>query len=75
MDRKPVKRLTVVLYGACAVIWTVKSVLDFVYGESMFFKVMDPLCAAVWFLAFCRWLTRYRSQDAQEGARHPADQG
>ena len=66
MEKKPIKRLTVVLYGACAVIWTVRSVLDFAYDQSMFFKVLDPLCAAIWFLAFCKWLKRYRSKDGQE---------
>ncbi len=50
------------LYGMCAVIWTVRATLEIVfktYNYSIFWFVMNILCAALWIVAFFVNLKRY----------------
>ncbi len=57
--------LTVVLYGLCAVIWTLRAILEIAYqtyNDSVFWFVMNMLCAVIWIVAFIVNLKRYRSK-------------
>ena len=61
--KKP-SRFVVILYGLCAVIWTIRGMLDIVfktYSDSGFWFVMNILCAVLWIAAFIVSLKRYRS--------------
>ena len=61
---KKTSRLTVVLIGACAVIWTIRAILEVAYqtyNDSIFWFVMNVLCALVWIGAFAMNLKRYRA--------------
>ena len=61
---KQPRRLTVILFGACAVIWTIRAVLEVVYqtyNDSVFGFVLNVLCAVIWIAAFVINLKRYRS--------------
>ena len=58
------KLVTVILYGLCAVIWTVRTILGVVYkeyGDSATLFVLNILCAVIWIAAFIKWLIKYRS--------------
>lgn len=60
--KKP-SRFVVILYGACAVIWTARAVLEVVYQtyyDSVFWFVLNILCALLWIGAFFVSLRRYR---------------
>lgn len=57
-------RLTVAIFGACAVIWTIRAILEVVYqtyNYSVFWFVLNVLCAVIWIAAFVVNLKRYRS--------------
>ncbi len=60
---------TVILYGLCAVVWTVRVILGVVYKEyndSVIFFVLNILCAVIWIAAFIKWLIKYRSNSDKE---------
>ena len=61
---KQPRRLAVILFGVCAVIWTIRAVLEVVYqtyNDSVFGFVLNVLCAVIWIAAFVINLKRYRS--------------
>ena len=54
----------VILYGICAVIWTVKVIVEIVfktYNYSVFSLVLSIFCALIWICSFFILLIRYRS--------------
>ena len=58
------KLVTVVLCGLAAAIWTVRAILGVVYQEysdSVFWFVLNVLCAVIWIAVFIKWLIIYRS--------------
>ncbi len=61
---KEPKRITLVLYGLCAVIWTLKVVFSVVYKEYDYF-ILNALIAIIWIAAFIRWTIRYRSEKSE----------
>lgn len=64
MAMKKVSRLSVILYAVCAVIWTIRAILEIIYktyNDSVFWFVMNILCAALWIAAFIVNVKRYRS--------------
>ncbi len=66
---KKSSRSTVILFGVCAVIWTVRAILDVIYqtySVSVFAFVLDLLCALLWIAAFIGNLKKYRAQQADE---------
>ena len=61
---KKLSRLTVILYAMCAVLWTIRAILEVLYqtyNDSMFRFVLNILCAVIWIAAFIVTLKRYRS--------------
>lgn len=61
---KKVSRLSVMLYALCAVIWTIRAILEVAYktyNNSVFWFVMNMLCAVLWIGVFIVNLKRYRS--------------
>ena len=66
---KQPRRLTVILFGACAVIWTIRAILEVVYqtyNDSVFWFVLNVLCAVIWIAAFVVNLKRYRSNKDEQ---------
>ena len=66
---KQPRRLTVILFGACAVIWTIRAILEVVYqtyNDSVFWFVLNVLCAVIWIAAFVINLRRYRSNKDEQ---------
>ena len=66
---KQPRRLTVILFGACAVIWTIRAILEVVYqtyNDSVFWFVLNVLCAVIWIAAFVINLKRYRSNKDEQ---------
>lgn len=64
--------LSVIIYGLCVVIWSVKAVWD-VYEvthgigfHSTALVVGDALCALIWTAAFIVQIIRYRIKDEDE---------
>lgn len=63
---KKVSRLSVILCALCAVIWTIRAILEVAYktyNYSVFWFVMNIFCAVLWIGAFIVNLKRYRSSD------------
>ena len=61
--KKP-SRLTVILFGVCTVIWTIRAILEVAYqtyNDSVFWFVLNVLCAVIWIAAFVVNLKRYRA--------------
>ena len=61
---KKTKKITVILYGVCSVIWILRVIFAVIYKEydaSLFFFVLNVLCSAIWTAAFIKWLIIYRS--------------
>ena len=61
---KTPSRLTVILSGTCAMIWTVSSISEIIYctyHDSVFLFVLNLLCTVIWIGAFVVDLKRYRS--------------
>ena len=61
--KKP-SRFVVILYGMCAVLWTVRAILEIVfktYNDSGFWFVLNILCAVLWINVFLVHLKRYRT--------------
>jgi len=59
-------RGTVIIYGACAVIWTIRAILEIsykTYNDSVFMFVLNVLCCPIWIGAFVMALKRYRAKD------------
>ena len=66
---KQPRRLTVILFGTCAVIWTIRAILEVVYqtyNDSVFLFVLNVLCAVIWIAAFVVNLKRYRSNKDEQ---------
>lgn len=66
---KKISRLNLILFGSCAVIWTIRAVLEAVhqtYQDSVFWFVMNMLCAVLWIAAFIVNMYRYRAQNSQD---------
>ena len=62
--KKP-KRNTLVLYGLCAVIWSLRVIIGVMYKEydySFGFFILNVLAALVWIAAFVKWMLKYRSK-------------
>lgn len=62
--KKP-KRITLVLYGLCAVIWSLRVIISVMYKEydySFGFFILNVLAALVWIAAFVKWMLKYRSK-------------
>ena len=62
--KKP-KRTTLVLYGLCAVIWSLRVIIGVMYKEydySFGFFIWNVLAALVWIAAFVKWMLKYRSK-------------
>lgn len=56
--------LTVMLVALCAIIWSIRAVLEVIlqtYNDSIFWFVLNVLCAVIWVIAFFINLKRYRS--------------
>lgn len=63
--KKP-KRITLVLYGLCAFIWSLRVIVGIVYKEYAFspgFVILNVLTALIWIAAFVKWLLAYHSGD------------
>ncbi|MBQ3170042.1 MAG: hypothetical protein IJB99_09815 [Clostridia bacterium] len=63
--KKP-SRLTVILFGVCAVIWTIRAILEVAYqtyNDSVFWFILNVLCAVIWIAAFILNLKRYRANE------------
>lgn len=61
---KKTSLFAVVLYGICAVIWTVRAVVEIIYKtyqDSMLMFILSMLCAVVWVVAFLASLMKYRA--------------
>ena len=57
-------RLTVILFGMCAVIWTIRAILDVAYqtyNDSVIWFVLNVLCAVIWIAVFVVTLKKYRA--------------
>lgn len=68
-DTKKVSLATVILNGLCAAIWILRAILAVVfreYTDSVFFFVLNVLCAVIWSGVFVKWLLKYRSQKGEE---------
>ncbi len=66
---KQLRLLTVILFGACAVIWTFRAILEVInqtYNDSVFGFVLNVLCAVIWIVAFVINLKRYRSNKDEQ---------
>lgn len=66
---KKVSVVTVVLYGLCAMMWTVRAILEIVYRtyqDSAFWFGMNVLCGVIWAAAFIKTFRRYRAQKAEK---------
>ena len=68
LDMKKTKRITLILYGLCAIVWTLRVIFGIVYKEydydSVFF-ILDVLTALIWIAAFIRWTIKYRSEKGE----------
>ena len=56
--------LAVILYGICAVIWTVRAIVEIVmktYNDSVFLFILSIFCALIWICSFFACLISYRS--------------
>ena len=61
---KKTSLLAVILYGICAVIWTVRVIVEIVYktyNDSVFMFVLGILCALIWICSFFILMKRYCS--------------
>lgn len=57
-----------VLYGICAVIWMLRSILDLIdhtYEDSIIIFVLNALCAVIWTVGFILYLRRYLASKKQ----------
>lgn len=55
---------TVILYGLCTTIWSVRVILDVVsktYSDSLFWFCMNLACSVLWIVNFFIAFTKYRS--------------
>lgn len=67
--QKP-KLLNIVLYGLCAVIWTVRLIVSVVcreYDYAVGLFILNILVALIWIAAFVKWLLKYRSEKDESG--------
>ena len=62
---KETKRITVILYGLCAIAWIFRVVFGIIHKEydydSIFF-ILNILITLIWIAAFIRWTIKYRSE-------------
>ena len=54
--------ITVILFGWCAVIWTIRAIVEvasLTHNDSVFWVILNILCAIIWIVAFVINLKRY----------------
>lgn len=59
------KRHTLVLYGLCTLVWTLRVIVgiaDKEYDYDSVFFLLNVLTAFIWVAAFIRWMIKYRSE-------------
>lgn len=67
-DKKVSDGTMAVLYGICAVIWMLRSILDLIdrtYEDSIIIFVLNALCAVIWTVGFILYLRRYLASKKQ----------
>ena len=65
VNNKP-SRGTVIIYGACAVIWTIRAILEInykTYNDSVFMFVLNVSCFPIWIGASVMAFNRYRENE------------
>lgn len=63
--KKP-SRSVLILYGVCALLWTVRAILEVVYQtytDSVFWFALTVFCAAAWIAAFTAQMKRYNKAE------------
>ena len=63
MEKGKIKKINVILYGICAVIWTARAVLEIAYRTYDLHPgrfILNIVCALIWIAAFAVCLKRYR---------------
>ena len=66
---KKVRLAAVILYGVSAILWVIRSVLDFVtkaYDDALVLFILNIICALVWTAGFFIHLHRYRSDKKEQ---------
>ena len=61
--------ISVIMYGACAVLWTIKVILDVVNQTNYvpgFWFVINVICAVLWIACFVVNLKRYLSNKEEQ---------
>ena len=56
--------LSVMFYALFAVLWSIRAILEVIYqtyNDSVFWCVLNIICALIWIAAFIANLKRYRS--------------
>lgn len=63
-EKRAASLTSLILEGICAVIWTVRAILEIIfrtYRSSVFWFVLNLLCAVLWIVSFLVNFKRYRS--------------
>lgn len=63
-EKRAASLTSLILAGICAVIWTVRAILEIIfqtYRSSVFWFVLNLLCAVLWIVSFLVNFKRYRS--------------
>lgn len=50
----------VIIYGICAAIWLVKTIIDFIAMANTIILVLDVACDVVWIAAFILMFIQYK---------------
>ena len=65
--KKP-KVYTLILYGLCAVAWTLRVVFGIInkeYDSDSVFFILNVLITLIWIAALIRWTMKYRSEKGE----------
>ena len=74
MEKKPVTKSVVILFGVAAVIFTVYAMIELMYGVPDMLRLLRLVVAGVWIMGFVGMSIKYKKQQKAAQNKKEADQ-
>ncbi len=73
-NNRKITKSFLVLYGLCAFIWWVSTILKFSLGTTGWDAGLSVFCAVLWTIVFIVWIRRYKNQQENQ-KEHNSEKG
>ena len=74
MEKKPVTKSVVILFGVGAVVFTIYTMAELMFGVPDFLRMLRLIVAGVWIMGFVGMSIKYKKQQKAAQKKREADQ-